>query len=738
MDTLGTADIIPSGSVDAGSFGCWRLKYRAGPHGIALGGGIMVSTDSDTDWGKPQFQDPEGADYMTVTTSSRKARMSILFDHSGGFLSHNLRVNVYKHPLKEGEEIIITYGDRSFGSPGSRAQTFAEERRYFRIHVDQKGDGRFVEISNPPCIQVVGGPASKLSVIAPSQVVIGTPFSLVIRALDKFGNPSNSYNGVVRLNSNGEIFNLPEKHAFQSDDHGVYRFNDLTSGGPGLIRIAASDEENMIKGASNPIISKDRKGEFGLYWGDLHGQVKLADKIPEYLRFGRDVSALDFASHQRNDHEISKKHWEKTKKIIKDFNKPWNFVVFLGYEWSGQPEVGGDHNIYYLEDDKPIRRSGHEMIKDKSDIDTDLTHISEIYNKLGEEKAFLIPHVGGRPANLTFHNPELEPVIEVHSTHGTFEWFLKEALERGLKIGFVAGSDDYKLRLGGAYPGIGDRRFVRGGLTAIYARELTRQGIYEALKERRCYGTTGERIILKTSADGHMMGEEYPTNNPPRISVQVFGTNDVEKVELFRCLEKIYEFPEASSSPSARIKIAWGGASRRRPYSGVLWEGELRIENGLMASQKFMPLDRADENFGEITEKHFKWRTFTCGDEDGASFIVEGKKAEIHVSYSCTPLAHVSMEGGRRLCSPFYQQDRGIFHISVDELNHNPKVIDIGPVDRRISIRRLPEEIESSEINIQFVDHDFKSGSNSYWVKVTQTDGEMAWSSPIYVIGKRT
>jgi len=235
-----------------------------------------------------------------------------------------------------------------------------------------------------------------------------------------------------------------------------------------------------------------------------------------------------------------------------------------------------------------------------------------------------------------------------------------------------------------------------------------------------------------------MMGEEYPTNNPPRISVQVFGTNDVEKVELFRCLEKIYEFPEASSSPSARIKIAWGGASRRRPYSGVLWEGELRIENGLMASQKFMPLDRADENFGEITEKHFKWRTFTCGDEDGASFIVEGKKAEIHVSYSCTPLAHVSMEGGRRLCSPFYQQDRGIFHISVDELNHNPKVIDIGPVDRRISIRRLPEEIESSEINIQFVDHDFKSGSNSYWVKVTQTDGEMAWSSPIYVIGKRT
>ena len=48
--------------------GTWRLTYEAGTDGIAVGGGIRVRTDSDTDWGTPQFLDPAAADYMTVST----------------------------------------------------------------------------------------------------------------------------------------------------------------------------------------------------------------------------------------------------------------------------------------------------------------------------------------------------------------------------------------------------------------------------------------------------------------------------------------------------------------------------------------------------------------------------------------------------------------------------------------------------------------------------------------------
>jgi hypothetical protein len=730
--SLGQARIKPLDPVVAGSYGCWRLSYKVGVDGLAVGGGVKVGTDSDSDWGDPQFHSPEEADYMRVKTSGRAALSTVL---EGGYLRRMLKVTVHQHPLEEGDEITIVYGDRSLGGLGSRVQTFAEERRYFRVYVDSSGDGCFSEVPDPPFLQVIGGSAEGLSVIAPSQVVVGDPFSVVVRAMDRFGNPSYKYVGEVHFEPQEASLSLPVGHVFKLEEHGVHRFDGLTPRKPGVYRVTVKDDFNKIRGVSNPILCQPQPEEYNLYWGDLHGQVKLAEKLSEYFKFPRDIGALDFASHQRNDHEVSKGDWEETQRVVKEYNEAGSFVVFLGYEWSGEAWVGGDHNIYYLEDDQPIRRSGHEMVEDKSDIGTDLPHIQDVYSEFKGKRIIIVPHVGGRPANLSFHDPALEPVIEVHSTHGTFEWFLREALGRGYKVGFIAGSDDYKLRLGGAYPGIGDRRFVRGGLTAIYACGLTRDALFEALKARRCYGTTGDRIILKVDGDGRMMGEEYTTDTPPELSVKVIGTNDLEKVELFRGLEKLYEFPlpVSSAKPSGRIKITWGGASRRSPYSGVIWEGKLRVEKGSISSLLFMPLDRGDESFSEVKADGFKWRTFTCGDEDGASFDVEGDDAEMEVTCTSTPAASVRVGTGRRVCAPTSQLDRVSFRFHMNELGLKPKVIDIGPMERRVTAKRLAAGYTGRAAEFKFIDAGFNIGVNAYWVRVVQSDGEMAWSSPIYV-----
>ena len=41
--------------------------------------------------------------------------------------------------------------------------------------------------------------------------------------------------------------------------------------------------------------------------------------------------------------------------------------------------------------------------------------------------------------SLNSHDPELEPLVEVYSEWGEFEWFLREALEKGYQVGFTAG-----------------------------------------------------------------------------------------------------------------------------------------------------------------------------------------------------------------------------------------------------------------------------------------------------------
>lgn len=727
---LGEARIAPSEPVVAGSYGCWRLTYRIGAGGVRVGGGITVGTDSDSDWGDPQFHDPAGADYLRVTVAGRGAVSTVL---EGGYLRRTLRITVLDRPLEAGDAITLVYGDRSGGGPGSRAQTFAEARRYFRVYVDATGDGVFAAVPRPPWLHVVGGAAARVSVLAPSQVGVEDAFAVVVRVMDGLGNPSHAYDGTVSLEGADGV-SLPQAHVFTRDEHGVHRFEGLTARSPGTYRIRGQDVRTGIRGVSNPILCLPRPAAYAVYWGDLHGQVRGVEKLSEYFRFARDVSVLDFASHQRNDHEVSAGDWAGTQRVVKAYNAPGRFVVFLGYEWSGEHAVGGDHNIYYLDDDQPIRRSGHEMVEDKADQATDLPHIHDVYQAFRGQRVLIVPHVGGRPANLAFHDAALEPVIEVHSAHGTFEWFLREALERGYQVGFIAGSDDYKLRLGGAYPGIGDRRFVRGGLTAIYARGLTREALFEAVKARRCYGTTGERILLRVDADGHMMGEAYTTSTPPELSVQVLGTTELETVEVFRGLQNVYTYPPPTSSapPSRRIKITWGGASRRSPYAGVRWDGDLRVAHGRIASLDGMPLDRGDEGFHDVTAAGFRWHTYTCGDEDGASFDVDGEAAELQVTCTSTPLASAQVGTGRRMCAPT-QVDRVCFRVHVRELGLAPTVIPVGPVERRIRVRRLAAGPGRREAEFTFVDAGFVAGVNAYWVRVVQSDGEMAWSSPIYV-----
>jgi hypothetical protein len=725
----GQAYLSPPDPVIAGKYGSWQLIYRVGSCGLAIGGSIRVVTDSDTDWGDPQFIDQHAEDHMTITTSRSSTLASVI---EGGYLQRTITITIYQHPMKEDEEIVIHYGDQTQGGPGSRTQTFAEKKRYFKVFVDISGTGTYHEVLNSPFLQVKGGDVSRLSLLAPSITQVGQPFSVTIRALDRFGNPSNTYCGELTFNPMNHTHFQNRKCVLEAKNHGTQRIEGVTIHREGIYRLTLCDEMNGLSCVSNPIRCSNELSS-SLFWGDMHGQVKQAEKLTEYFQFARDTSAINFASHQRNDHEISASDWLETIRVVKKFNEPGKFVVFLGYEWSGEPEVGGDHNIIFLDDDQPLRRSGHEMVEDKSDSETDLLHIHDVYTEFRDKNILIIPHVGGRPANLAFHDPQLEPVIEVHSTHGTFEWFLTEAIERGYHVGFIAGSDDYKLRLGGAYPGIGDRRFVRGGLTAVYAPQLTRNAIFNAIKARRCYGTTGARIILKTWVGHYRMGDEYTTSSPPKIGVTVCGTAPLDKVELFRGLQKIYEFPlQTDAQPSQWIQIMWEGASRKSSYSGVLWEGTLTIAPGIIVSPTFMPLDRGDE-FYQINEQSINWHTFTCGDRDGLCFKTETEDAELNLHCRSIPLGSIKLGTNRRISAPLHQVDKTMLQTRVKDLTLEPMIIQIGPVDRRLILKRVPQNCNPRDVTFTFLDSHFQSGINAYWVRVTQLDGEMAWSSPIFL-----
>ena len=80
-------------------------------------------------------------------------------------------------------------------------------------------------------------------------------------------------------------------------------------------------------------------------------------------------------------------------------------------------------------------------------------------------------------------------------------------------------------------------------MTAVYADSLDQDDLFTALRERRCYATTGARMLLQMDINGHDMGQvvevsadDEETLKKRQISAHVSGTVPIERLEVIQSL----------------------------------------------------------------------------------------------------------------------------------------------------------------------------------------------------------
>ncbi len=708
---FGWAEIDPDGPVVAGATGTWRITYHVGRCGVDDGGVIKIAWRDVSDWEAPQFTDPRAPAYASVETTG-PASLKAAFEKQRYVRPWRLcvTIDVFDDSLSDGDTVTLTLGDRSHGSRGSRAQTFCKEAFEFRVAVDWCGTWVYTEVPSPS-VEIVSGPARGLVVVSPSETTPGEETWVGVKAEDVWGNPSRSYRGTVQIEAGG-LEGLPEVYAFGAGDRGVKRFEGVKASREGPYRVRAEDPENGLRAEGNPLRCVETARRYRPFWGDLHGQSEETvgtNPVSSYFRFARESALVDFAGHQGNDFQITRTVWDEIKSAANTHDEPGRFVAFVGYEWSGNTPLGGDRNVYYPGDDGPLYRSSHVLIPDKSDVNTDCTHVTDLHEALDGAEALVVPHVGGRYADLAWHDPDLERVIEVYSEWGEFEWFLRDALKRGYRVGFTAGSDDHKGRPGAAHPGSGSFG-VYGGLTCVYAEALTREGILEALRARRCYGTSGQRILLEVSADGHPMGSEFRAPSPPEIAVRVLATSPIERVDLFRGLEKVARLPEQVERDPTRVRIAWSGQRILARNRRVRWDGSVTLDRGRIRNARGYAFDTPAEGIRSASDRRVTWKSVTTGDADG-----------VILSLDAPPDAALDFR------TPVVNQT-----VSLRRIADGPVVTACGGVDMQVVFEQLPTGTGRAA-SFRFQEPQRVTGCHPYWVRVLQTDGGKAWSSPIYV-----
>jgi len=693
---LGTATIRETLPLIAGEYSSIHFTYLAG-HPIDNSGYIKIAFRSVADFGVPQFKETKAPNYCSVSTTG-DCKIETRWDPKGNVRpwSQCLYLKITRGYLDSGESVKIIFGDISDGSQGWQVQTYCVDQFEFKTSVDPIATYQFKELSTSPCMPIIPGEPSRTVCIAPSQVMVGEIFPYYIKLEDRWGNPTQK----------PKEFYHP---GFQEE---------------GVERITLNDDITGSSAISNPITVCVKEPKRAYYWADFHGQSgeSVGDRtIEDYFSFARNYGLLDIAAHSANDFQVTDEFWEKINLVTREYNQPKRFVTFPGYEWSGNTPLGGDRNIYFVQEGGIISRSSTELLPENFSIFENSPTADELFRRLSdihEPTAFSFAHVGGRYANLDMHNAMIEVAIEIHSAWGTFEWLLNDAFQRGYRVGIVANSDGHKCRPGASYPG--GRHFGSlGGLTCVLSTELTRQSIYEALKSRHCYATTGNRALVDINLftqDGQraLMGDfiTYESGNLD-LHVKLSGTAPIERVEIHNGSEVIHSnSPSEGKHPSRRVKVIWCGSEVRGRNRMVRWDGSLKVHSNSILESNPINFWNPNNPLKVIDSQQLGWKSVTTGGITGVILTLEDADSG---------WIEINTIQKQLMCE-------------ISSIDVEPETWHCGGLDKAIKIYRLPEPVGSKDIAISIPITELHPGDNPIYIRMVQEDGHMAWSSPIYLI----
>ena len=732
---MGTITLSPAGPFVAGSHQELTLVYTAGTFGIDDTGMLKISWRTTSDMSKPQFDKPQAENFTSVEPSNG-AKLEVWFDRLNiRPWGNTLLIRVGRGYLRAGDTLTIRFRDRRQGAPGWRLQTNVEKNVELRTSVDAFATYEFCELKHP-AFDLLAGPVTSWKAILPSAAVVGEPFRLAIVAEDRWGNPTADAAQTFKLAASQALRGLPETVAIKKGE-GPRVTEGLVAEAEGDIVLRLMDGDAEIARA-NPM-RVVRTAQLRRYWGDLHGQSGETigmGSAEDYFRYARDKAFIDIVGHQGNDFQITDAFWKKLNELTAEFDKPGKFVCLPGYEWSGNTGMGGDRNVFYRHEGRPIRRSSHILVQGQTSTDAIYT-ADALFRALEGEDAIVIAHVGGRYADVKYaHDGRLERAVEVHSTWGTFEWLLHDAFEKGFRVGVVCHSDDHKGRPGATRPGASSFGAV-GGLTCYFMPELTRDALFKALRQRRHYGTTSARIFIdvrgttdepvtcfsddpllgpaqEMKVASVMMGDIVrPGRVSLRLAAEVIGTAPIERVDVLHGKDVAATFRNYTAADlGRRVRVLWQGAEYRGRGRETLWNGKLTVSGNRIA--RFAPVNFLNPE-RKVTESEpgtLTWTSVTTGNLAGVDLWLDDARGG-------TLNIETNIVSGK---------------VDLAKLADQTITFDAGGLGRQLSVHRLPENDWSRLLKLEHIVH-FPGGADlPVYLRVAQADGNQAWTSPIYLI----
>ena len=735
-DLMGSARINVESPVTCGAWTTLELVYTAGHFGIDDLGGLKISFRSASDQTPPQFDQPKAPGYTTVTASNG-ARLNASYSKNSNIRpwGNTLHIKCLNF-LSEGDTITVRLGDKSGGSPGTRMQTFREYAHEYRVHVDAFATYDFVVLppERQPIIALLPGPVARHIAILPTLRQVGEDFALGLKAEDLWGNPTDADQADYTLHSSMPVEGLPKRISMIKSIDGVLRLEGLRVKHEGDLRVEMLNDAGQCVARSNSLRLQD-VCDTRHYWSDMHGQsgeTVGTNTARQYFAFGRDKALIDICGHQGNDFQITDSFWADLNQLTAEFDEPGRFLAVPGYEWSGNTSVGGDHNVWYRTEGRPIYRAHRALVMEDSTDENVCLDAKELFARLKDEDALVVAHVGGRYADISFaHDAKLEPSVEVHSAWGTFDWIFEDARKAGYRVGIVAASDGHKGRVGASYPGAGKFGSL-GGLTCHLMSSLDRGSLFSAFRRRRHYATTGCRPFIDVrvpylkdamcrvsdteteSVSTALIGDILTCKNDEAIfTFDIAAQSGIERIDIKDGLTHLKRIqPESEVRKiGSRLRIQCEGAEYRGRGRLVNWDVEVKSDGP--AIRKAAPINFWNSDNTVFQDSHsVRWKNVTTGGFHAVDIWLED---------ATTGVLTVLVNGAEIAVD--------LRTLGTDDLIH-----DFGGLQKAIRLFRLPDTPLANTYNDSLSVPLTHGEERCLFLRVTFEDGHVAWTSPIYLL----
>jgi hypothetical protein len=260
--------------------------------------------------------------------------------------------------------------------------------------------------------------------------------------------------------------------------------------------------------------------------------------------------------------------------------------------------------------------------------------------------------------------------------------------------------------------------------------------LLDALRRRHHYGTTGCRMILDTRVAFDQPAERFdddpnlgPCGSSPAreammgdilrsqdaavtFRIDAHGAAPIERVEIRNGLETLETYrPYGEVDLGRRIRVIWEGSEYRGRGRETRWDGSATLDGNAFA--RLRPINRynLDKKFEQTAPGRVEWAALTTGGFGGFdAWLAEPDAGVLKIE-----TALVQAE------------------IPIAEIGLEDRVFEAGGIARRIRVFRLPDENTHRRVTLDRRITLAENRDNALYICLTQEDGHLVWSSPIYI-----